>query len=136
MRRGGYPDWPAILAPYGFNQPTLNGNLKWRDVRFIYFVQCDQLTKVGLANNVKQRLHDLRLGSPRGLYLRGTRAVPRVLAMQIEKRIHAALKEHAIGREWFRILPALARREAQPVIDRAWAAYDRLTELGFASELR
>lgn len=115
---------------FGFSLPTIPGRRRVTDMRYIYFIQSGDLVKVGMTNDVQQRLKAFRLASPRGLYLRGTREVPALIANQTEKQIYRALKDHAVGREWFRMQAKDARAVAEPIIDRAFAAWRKMIDDG------
>jgi hypothetical protein len=91
------------------------------------------LVKVGMAKDVRQRLESFRLGAPRGLVLRGSRKAPACLTRQVEKKIHAALAVHAVGREWFRTTPEHARTTATPILAAAHKAWGRFKADGFWS---
>ncbi|WP_354042028.1 GIY-YIG nuclease family protein [Brevundimonas sp. UYEF29] len=84
--------------------------------------------KIGIAWDVTRRLHQLRAGCPDGLRLAGKIAIPSLLALQTEKKVHTALANHAIGREWFRISPKEARTTAAPICKMAHQAADALDQ--------
>ncbi|WP_197458481.1 GIY-YIG nuclease family protein [Brevundimonas sp. GW460-12-10-14-LB2] len=84
--------------------------------------------KIGIAWDVKRRLHQLRAGCPDGLRLAGKIAIPSLLALQTEKKVHTALASHAIGREWFRTSPKEARATAAPICKIAHQAADALDQ--------
>lgn len=69
--------------------------------RYLYAIQSGRFIKVGVAVSVADRLHTMRLANPHELkvvYRRKMRA-----AYHCEKRIHEALRERAVGREWFEV---------------------------------
>lgn len=119
-------EWDAILTPLGFKRPGHSESRKTHDQRFIYFVQSGEFVKVGIAYDVKRRLVELRAGAPRGLVLRGQRAAPAAFARQIERQAHTALKDFAIGREWFKTTAKHARSVTEPIIQRAVQAHAAL----------
>lgn len=127
----GRPDWRAILEPYGFSPPSRTDWLTPRHVRYLYFMELGEMVKVGVSRDPKQRLNAFRAGQPRGLHLRSTIALPAVLAFQTERRVHAALSDHAAGREWFKLRAKDANAIARPICARAEAAAARLIECGF-----
>lgn len=129
--KSGWVDWNAVLAPHGFKYPSHGLDRTLRDETTLYFVQREDLVKVGITRNMATRMNGLRLGSPRGLYLRGQRGVPSLLARQVEKQTHDALAEFAIGREWFRTTPAVARAAAIPICKRSWDAIHTLNAIGW-----
>lgn len=127
-----YTSLRKALEPHGFKPPVWHSECRYGDTRFIYFVSAGDLVKVGIATDVDARLAGLRAGAPVGLKLRGTREVPRLFGIQIERQIHAALSEHAIGREWFKITPKEARAFADPVVKRGWKAWRTLGDITFS----
>ena len=96
-----------------------------RKRRTLYVIQSGEFVKVGIATNMKSRLFDLQLGNPLLLRVRMQRTIPAALAIQVEQLVHAALSEHAIGREWFRVDAAVAVRAAQPILRQAERAMNQ-----------
>lgn len=76
-----------------------------------------------MTNSVRQRLWDLSSGNPHGVRLLAQRECCHWLARQVERRLHAAFADRAIGREWFDV----TLEEVEPVLDQlcAWAAEAR-----------
>lgn len=109
-----------VTIPFGFRIMSMTGDRGPRDALYIYLIQSGDMVKVGVSNNPK-----------RGLYLRGSYPVPAVFAYQVERQIHAALKDYAAGREWFRVTSATARAAAKPIIKRAFDAHYALMETDF-----
>jgi hypothetical protein len=131
MTKQGYPDWVAILTPFGFKPPCRALWLTAEHVRYLYFIQSGDLVKIGISGDPEKRIEELRRGSPLGLRLHGSIKLPAVLAFQTERRVHEALADHAVGREWFRMAAKDARRAAQPFCTLAKKAGERLFECGF-----
>lgn len=77
--------------------------------------------KIGLAKDLKKRLHVFRLGNP-DIALRASRTIPRPYDRQIERLIHSALADRAQSREWFEVTLAEALAVAMPIIAQAVTA--------------
>jgi hypothetical protein len=84
----------------------------------VYGIQCGTFIKVGFARDVKVRLEIMRLYNPNPCKLVFNKYSPE--PMVIERELHALLKEHAIGREWFKINPDQLKA-AYKVVEAAYA---------------
>jgi hypothetical protein len=65
--------------------------------QFVYFVECDERIKIGVARDPERRLRSLQTGNPSQL---------RILAVvagdaDLEQAIHAKFESTRIGGEWF-----------------------------------
>lgn len=135
LARGGWPDWSAVFAPLGYNTPSGPADRRLSDRRSLYFIQCDDFVKVGIAFDVGRRLEDLRIGDPYGrLRLHTKWWLPALFARQIERRVHAVLDAHAAGREWFLMPVGDAMALAKPVVEHGRAVYAYAKRLGFWDE--
>lgn len=84
--------------------------------QFIYLIASTGhpgMLKIGVANNLENRLRAFSAGNPGALSVIAHRQVNRVMAFQVERRVHDHFRERAEGREWFRI----TAEEVLPVID-------------------
>lgn len=71
----------------------------------VYFIECDQLNaiKIGTTKWIRLRLHDLQVGCPAALYVRGAvLGGPREEAL-----IHRLFDDLSIRGEWFTAAPRL-----------------------------
>lgn len=77
---------------------------------WVYGIQSLHLIKIGVANNIRVRLHAMRLHNPHPLkvVLRRRNENPYL----IERLMHRILAPRALGREWFDISPEQARQAA------------------------
>lgn len=91
----------------------------------LYFVVSGDFVKVGLATNLTERLFTLQLGNPLELRLAARRTIPKALDIQVERAVHAALTDWAIGREWFRLDAKSAVKMADPIVKKANVAAQR-----------
>jgi hypothetical protein len=74
----------------------------------IYAIRCHDYVKVGLSDNLEQRLHSFELGNPYDLEVLIYRSVPRWYRKEFETMVHQALDAHAHRREWFKVSPEIA----------------------------
>lgn len=88
-------------------------------VTTLYFIESGEFVKVGLADDVQRRLHDLQLGNPLPLRLAHRRTIPRALNKQVERLVHGRLGEWSVGREWFRLTAKAAIFHADPIVKQA-----------------
>lgn len=118
-----------VSALYGgFKKPS-NTHRTAGQTSVVYFLQSHGLLKIGIAQDLDKRMGDYRLHNP-GIGKPLFRTVPRPLARQTEKMIHAALAPHAKGREWFDLPVSDALAIATPIINRAARIYSRMDRDG------
>lgn len=69
----------------------------------VYGIQSGEFIKVGITHDLKRRKHEMALFNPHPckVVFNKYAAVPRF----IERELHKALAQFAIGREWFKITP-------------------------------
>lgn len=81
---------------------------------WVYGIQSFQLIKIGVAHNIRVRLHAMKLHNPHPLkvVLRRRSENPYL----IERLMHRILAPRALGREWFDISPEQAREAANLAI--------------------
>lgn len=103
--------WPSVIV---------NADRRIGFATTLYFIQCGQFVKVGITTDIDKRLNALKAGNPYPLRVASVVDIPSVFDRLVEKRIHGALYIYAVGREWFRLKPHLARRVAMPIIRSAW----------------
>ena len=65
----------------------------------VYFVQCGQYVKIGIADNPKTRLRELQVGNPITLTILNTFKVVR--ANQVEHSLHEHFMDQWQRGEWF-----------------------------------
>ncbi len=81
----------------------------WREAAAykVYFIGTDaelgSMVKIGVARNVRDRLHNLRTASPVELRVIATRYGDR----KVEKTYHSRFHASRVRGEWFRISPAI-----------------------------
>ena len=127
------PEWPEIR---GFSPPRRPPTYEIAAESRVYLIQSGSLLKIGTATDPKRRLAALRIGNPHGIRLVGYRSVPRLLAEQIERRLHKMFAAHRRIGEWFEIdkrtvIPELNRLmlDARMAVN-AWAAAGYFEMLG------
>lgn len=89
----------ALLRQRGYRAHTFNG--QEREVAFLYVMECAGYAKVGLTNNITDRLRKLIGGCPlpvRHVYSKPLRAI---YASWAEHQAHAALWDFHDHDEWF-----------------------------------
>lgn len=60
--------------------------------------------KIGITNNVGARVSSLQTGNPRPLEVHYFTSFPdRIIALEIEQRVHQILDAHRVSGEWFEI---------------------------------
>ena len=69
--------------------------------RWVYFVKCGEFYKVGIADNVKARLHSLQCASPYQIEL--VKAWQCADAAAQERAIHGLLWRYHERGEWFKL---------------------------------
>ena len=74
---------------------------------WVYGIQSAPFIKIGVAHNIRVRLHAMRLHNPHPLTVVLRRRCEN--PYWIERRMHQILASHALGREWFDITPEQAR---------------------------
>lgn len=86
-----------------------------RELKWIYGIKSGDLIKIGVANNLDNRLREMRLLNPHPVRVVLKRRVPN--AFIIEREMHRILAEFAIGREWFKV----DTRQASKAFDQAFS---------------
>ncbi len=66
---------------------------------FVYFARAGDSIKIGISNNVAQRLRDIQTTCPEKVHLIGVIVGNR----KLEGILHRRFKEHHIRGEWFRL---------------------------------
>jgi len=80
---------------------------------YMYCLKSGAFVKIGLADRPDERAAILSLGNPYGIEIVETWALPRSVSKIIEMAIHRRLSEHAVGREWFKATPEMAKRAVE-----------------------
>lgn len=93
---------------------------------YVYGIQSDRFIKIGVANDVKNRLHKFQLYNPHPLKIVLQQFV--VENYWVENRMHKLLAQYAIGREWFDCSPAQVREAFDTALKEI--AADRLAANG------
>lgn len=127
--------WTSVVAPLGFKVPNVPVSGDFYARQTLYFICFDGLTKIGITRDLTARMHQFKLGTPKGLRVRATREIPSVLAKQIERRVHEALAKQAVGREWFKLQPGQGLAAAEPIIRDGWRAFRALDEAGWTAPM-
>lgn len=81
---------------------------------WLYGIQSGLFIKVGVANNIKTRLHQMNLLNPHPCKVVVRRQVANV--WRVERRMHEMLAPYAIGREWFMCDPPVVRTALTAVL--------------------
>ncbi len=77
--------------------------------KFIYIIEDGSgACKIGIAQDIKQRLCDLQVSSPIKLKIAYALRVPYAKARFFEGRIHKILKNRRLSGEWFYVHPDVA----------------------------
>lgn len=76
-------------------------------IPWVYGIQSGLFIKIGVSNDIGQRLKHFQAGNPHPMRLVIRRQIPE--AFWLERRLHAILASHSIGREWFMISVAQGR---------------------------
>lgn len=74
---------------------------------WLYGIQSGLFIKVGVANNINDRLRTMNLYNPHPCKVVAKRRIE--CAYHAERRVHQILKPYAIGREWFAVDAPLVR---------------------------
>lgn len=104
-------DYSPFRVPYSADR-------RWGLKTTLYFVGAPdrpRRMKIGIARDVARRLATFQAGDP-DIVLLGYRTVCRPLDRQIERLVHQALADRALGREWFNVTLDEARAAAHQVI--------------------
>ena len=72
---------------------------------FVYVIQCNEFTKIGVAENVDTRLAYLQVGNPYELRLLKT--FPSLNPVVDEEKLQSRFGRYHIRGEWFRLPPTL-----------------------------
>ena len=83
---------------------------------YVYFAEGNGYIKVGKANNVKRRLHELQIGNPIKLTLISTiECYSEEEAYEVEKYYHTKFQEYCVKGEWFDLPAALLQMLRSPL---------------------
>lgn len=78
---------------------------------WIYLVKCGEFHKIGVTQNIKQRLEDFRTSNPHPIeLLKSWKYEPWSMVRKIEKLLHLHYKPHHHHREWFKLPEAEVAR--------------------------
>ena len=69
--------------------------------RFLYIVRCNEFYKIGISDNVKNRMFGMQTDNPYKLELIVSVQGPCDAISRFEKRLHKSLKKWNIQGEWF-----------------------------------
>lgn len=72
---------------------------KKRKPLFLYVVSCGPLLKIGVTNNIEQRISTLQTGNPHEIILEHFEEKNQ--AYQIEAYLHRIFDSHKVRGEWF-----------------------------------
>ncbi len=82
-----------------------------RDYGWIYLIKCGEFHKIGVTQNIEQRLEDFRTSNPHPIeLLKSWKYDPWSLVRKTEKLLHRHYKEHHHHREWFKLPEAEVAR--------------------------
>jgi hypothetical protein len=74
----------------------------------VYILQAGDYIKVGVSNNIKNRINQMQTGNPKKINLIAKRSFnKRSEAFYIEGVIHQFLKDHRQSGEWFCVTPSM-----------------------------
>lgn len=92
-------------------------------IPWLYGIQSGLFIKVGVAQDIPQRLNTMNLYNPHPCRVIARRQTP--FAYAAEKRAHKALTPYAIGREWFTADAELVRAVFTLVINQVKSEHAR-----------
>ena len=91
-------EWCNFPGGLGFGPITEDkGQRKPRPISFVYFIQGENLVKIGASDNPPERLSEIQKYSPVKLKLLGITDG----GVSLEKRLHKQLAKHKSHSEWF-----------------------------------
>lgn len=73
--------------------------------RFIYLMKCHDFYKIGIANNVEERLAGIQTGNPYPVEVVAKFEVAQSTARRLEKLFHTILGYFRVRGEWFELTP-------------------------------
>lgn len=73
----------------------------------VYFVQCEQFVKIGVACSASERIRDLQVANP--FELKTLAVLPSLFATTMERDLHRRFKHLRVRGEWFRYEGELER---------------------------
>lgn len=117
-----YSELVTKLSELSLTWPSevVNADRRIGYATILYFIQCGQFVKVGITTDIDKRVNALKAGNPYPLRVASVVDIPSAFDRLVERRVHGALHVYAVGREWFRLKPHLARRVAMPIVRSAW----------------
>lgn len=124
-----FADWCDQERYHGFKPPRRSE--PWDAWIKIYLLSAGDFIKIGVTNDVVRRTKTLQAGCPFPIVALSIRSVPTVVAFQVERRVHAALKPHQAHGEWFRADAAEAKRLVHIEIVKAKSAMEKWVRDGF-----
>lgn len=110
-----------------YSKPV-NIDRNWDKTRTLYFIRSGPYLKIGISWDAKRRLNDFRAGNPHEARIAAQRQIPGALALQVEKRVHAALACFRHDGEWFFVKTQVATKIAEPIVDHAWEEIERIKD--------
>ena len=85
----------------------------------VYIIECAGYVKIGVAYDPESRLEEINVGAPvRATLYRSREFSERLVACNIESRLHRFFAQHRSNGEWFQITPQVAwaaLRDAKPL---------------------
>lgn len=92
-----------LLDAMSVDRTGYQAKLHWRTRKFIYFAQCHEYIKIGIATDVQHRLSGLQTGNPYPITIIAT--LHTTNSTQDESAIHKIFEKYHFTGEWFLIPP-------------------------------
>lgn len=93
---------PTVKQKAALKRFSAAGRLDFNKL-YVYVVRCNNYFKIGVAYNLDQRLNSLQNGNPYELELVAATQMDKEVAKAIELKLHEALADRKIMREWFEL---------------------------------
>jgi hypothetical protein len=114
-RRNGEPNKAHTRHLLPSMRPLIG---RWRDSEetvWVYVIECEGFTKVGIAQQMESRLKAMQSGNPFPIHVVFSARIPAKIASDVERAAMVALERDHHHGEWFRAAP----REALAAVSEA-----------------
>lgn len=122
-------EWSDAERYHGFKPPRRAED--WSARLNLYLVRADDYVKIGVASDVYRRVNGMRAGCPFPMSIISVRTLPRVLAYQVERRVHQHFADSRVHGEWFQLDVAEAKQVISLQISRAKLAMEKWIRDGY-----
>lgn len=124
-----FADWCCPERYHGYKPPLRAED--WNARLYLYLVRASDYVKIGVTGDVNRRMANMKCGCPFPLEIVSVRTLPRVLAHQVERRVHAHFAEVRMQGEWFQLDVLEAKKVINLQISRAKLAMEKWTRDGY-----